>query len=204
MRLQNPFAVLSTTGIDSQVLAVLTRSERFLTVTEIHQLLPEGGSHQGVRLSVQRLSTQGIVLEQRIGRSLSYQFNRQHLLAEAVLAISRAKHTLITEIKKTIDSWAVQPLAVFLFGSAARNEMTNQSDIDLFFALETKDVDSAQNLIHELTQQLALITGNDVRPLVYAESEISETEIFRQILSDGIHISGEPNWLKKALRSETY
>ena len=41
MRLQNPFSAISTTGIDSQVLTVLVRSEQYLTIREIHQLLPE-------------------------------------------------------------------------------------------------------------------------------------------------------------------
>lgn len=47
MRLQNPFAVASTTGMDSQVLTVLARAEQFLTVHQLHQLLPESGSSPG-------------------------------------------------------------------------------------------------------------------------------------------------------------
>ena len=49
MRLQNPFASLSTAGLDSQVLTVLARSNQYLTIQQIHQLLPETGSLAGVR-----------------------------------------------------------------------------------------------------------------------------------------------------------
>lgn len=42
MRVQNPFAGVGTTGLDSQVLMALARAGDYLIVDEIHRLLPEG------------------------------------------------------------------------------------------------------------------------------------------------------------------
>lgn len=72
MHLQNPFAVVSAIGLDSQVLTVLARTEQYLSIRQIHQLLPEEGSPQGVRKSVVRLVEQGTVLERVTGRSYAY------------------------------------------------------------------------------------------------------------------------------------
>ena len=204
MRLQNPFAAVSTTGLDSQVLMVLVRTEQYLSIHQIHQLLPEEGSPQGVRKSVVRLVQQGAVLERVTGRSYSYALNRDHLLADAVLQIANAKSELFSRMAQLISEWRIQPLTVKVFGSAARNEMRTDSDIDLLVVMSDSATEEAvEDSVRRLADQVALWTGNDVRPLVYRSSEVRPASIFDSILEDGIDIAGDPSWLRKQLRTAT-
>jgi predicted nucleotidyltransferase len=198
MRLQNPFAVISTTGIDSQVLTVLARSEQYFAVHQIHELLPEDGSYQGVRVSLVRLVAQGTVLERVTGRSFAYALNRDHLLAGAILQIAAAKTELISRMAQIVSEWQIQPLTVKIFGSAARKDMRTDSDIDLLVVMPDSAADEA---VGHLAAQTTLWTGNDVRPLIYRSSEVRQASILTSILEDGIDISGDPYWLRKRLRN---
>lgn len=203
MRLQNPFAVISPTGLDSQVFTVLTRTEQYLSVRQIHQLLPEEGSHQGVRACVARLVEQGVVLERITGRSLAYALNHDHLLIEPIQKIANAKAELIFRMNKIISEWSFQPHTAKIFGSAARNEMRTSSDIDLLIVVpESASEDDVEDAVRRLAAQATLWTGNDVRPLVYRSCEVQSARIFDSILDDSINIAGDPNWLRQQLRRE--
>lgn len=202
MRLQNPFAALNTTGIDSQVLLVLARTEQYLTVSQVHSLLPERGSLEGIRKSLARLVAQGTVLERVTGRSAAFALNREHLLAGPILQIAAAKQELIRRLAHLISEWKVQPCTVKLFGSAARSEMREASDIDLLFVMPDEiDAEEAAELVGRLSKQVNQWTGNDVRPLMYFGAEIKPASIFESILREGIDIAGDPNWLRRQLRT---
>jgi predicted nucleotidyltransferase len=203
MRLQNPFATVSTIGLDSQVLTVLARSEQYLSVRQIHQLLPEEGSPQGVRKSVIRLVEQGVIWERVTGRSFAYALNRDHLLAEAILKIANAKTELLSRMSQVISEWSIQPLTAKIFGSAARNQMRTGSDIDLFLVMpDSASDDVVEDLVRQLAANAASWTGNEVRPIVYRSSEVRPASIFNSILEDGIDISGDSSWLRRQLRKD--
>jgi predicted nucleotidyltransferase len=203
MRLQNPFAVVSPTGLDSQVLTVLARSEQYLSVRQIHHLLPEEGSHQGVRACVARLVDQGVVLERVTGRSLAYALNQNHLLIEPILKIANAKGELLFRMGQIIAEWSFRPHTVKIFGSAARSEMRTASDIDLLIVVPDSVLeDDVEEAVSQLAAQATLWTGNDVRPLVYRSSEVQSARIFDLILENSIDIAGDPSWLRTQLRRQ--
>lgn len=202
MRLQNPFAAISTTGIDSQLLVVLARTEKHLTVQEICGLLPEEGSLEGVRKSIARLTLQGTVLRRTTGRSAAYALNREHLLAQPILEIANAKKEFIQRLAECISVWEVQPHTVKIFGSGARDEMTEASDIDLLVVMPAEiDRDGATALVDDLADRGKRWTGNDVRPLMYFEDEVRPASIFDSILAEGIDVAGDPSWLRRHLRA---
>lgn len=201
MRLQNPFSAIDTAGIDSQVLTVLARLDGYLPVQQIQKMIPETGSVEGVRKSVGRLVTEGTVLERITGRSAAYALNREHLLAEPILRIARAKLDFVDRLARLVSEWQIQPLTVTLFGSAARNEMQSDSDIDLLVVLPDQvDIDHAELLIDHLAAQANIWTGNDIRPLLYRSSEVTAARIFDEILHDGVNIMGDPTWLRRRLQ----
>lgn len=201
MRLQNPFAALNPSGLDSQVLLVLARTDQHLSVQQIHQLLPEGGSRAGVQKSVARFLEQGTVVERRSGRSRSFALNDEHLLAGPIREIAASKRLLLSRMVEAIDAWSVQPITAALFGSAARNEMHADSDIDLLVVMPD-DVDDAtvDELVGGLAARAAAWTGNDVRPLIYRAGEVEPAKVFETILDEGIDVAGDPAWLRRRLR----
>lgn len=201
MRLQNPFSAINSSNLEAQILYVLTRAEARFSAQEIHRLLPEGGSNQGTRNALQRLVQHGIALSEPVGNQAVYMFNRQHLLADARLNIAQAKRNFLAALHDMISAWRVQPLTVQLFGSAARIEMVVDSDIDIFLCwpddADENEID-ARNA--ELTHHASLWTGNDVRLLKYAASEVAPSAIFTEIMRDGLNVLGDPNWLRRHLR----
>lgn len=199
MRMQNPFAAIGPTGVDSLVLSVLARSVGTYTNSDIMGLLPEKASREAIRQSTARLVTQGVVTESRAGNLSMFNLNREHVLADAILAIAKAKQAFMERLRKEISVWPMQPISVKLFGSAARDDMTDDSDIDLLVILPDAWPED-DNHIQELSSKASAWTGNDVRPLVYTESEIADAPIFKSILIDGIDVTGDRNWLRRRMR----
>lgn len=199
MRMQNPFAAIGPTGVDSLVLSVLARSVGTYTNSDIMGLLPEKASREAIRQATARLVTQGVVTESRAGNLSMFILNREHVLADAILAIAKAKQAFMERLRKEISAWPMQPISVKLFGSAARDDMTDDSDIDLLVILPDAWPED-DNHIQELSSKASAWTGNDVRPLVYTESEIADAPIFRSILIDGIDVTGDRNWLRRRMR----
>ena len=167
MRLQNPFAALSPTGLDSQVLLVPARVDAELTVLRIHALIPEEGSLPGIRIAAKRLADQGVLNQRVIPRVHLYALNREHRLVEFICAIADTRQGLIDRIRAMISAWCLQPSTAKLFGSAARNDMRSDSDIDLLFVFRDGVEEEGLDLSGALADTIRAWTGNDVRPLVY-------------------------------------
>lgn len=200
MQLQNPFSALIN-GLESQVLNVLCRSENLYSLSEIVQLAPEDVSRTGASKAIKRLVSQGLVEQFSHANSYMYRLNREHLLAPAVLEISRAKSLLIERLQTEIANWAVKPITVTLFGSAARDEMKAESDIDLLIVWDNDtDEDTRFTLSSDIADKGSMWTGNDLRILEYTTDEITPSAIFSEILSDGVHVYGDQSWLRRAVR----
>lgn len=200
MRLQNPLATISPT-LDMGVLYVLARADAEFTAPGLNALLPEGGSLAGVRKALARLVEQGIVLEKVTGRTHTYTLNIDHLLADSVKSMASAKERLSERTEQTVRAWEFRPIVVTIFGSAARNDMRTDSDIDLFIALpDAVDELLAETKIAQLAASFSAWTGNDTRPLVYRESEVAPAPIFDSIVFEGQTIYGDGRWLKRKLR----
>lgn len=200
MRLQHPLASVSPT-VGAAALAVLTSADTPFTVPRIQTLLPQQASLPGLRKALAPLVTQGIVLEAVVGNTRSYQLNREHLLAEPLIAMTRSRGLLLVRMRERITAWTVQPTAITMFGSAARGDMDDDSDIDLLIIL-TDDAqdDTVHDQIDRLTADITRWTGNDTRPLVYREYEIAPSPIFDSIMDEGIDVAGDASWLRRRLR----
>lgn len=194
MKLHSPFSALATTSVDALALKVLAGADHIFSVSEVHRLAPEKASREAIRLSLGRLAQHGIASEHRIGHAVGYSLNRAHLLAGAIPQIASAKQRLLDCIQDEVATWDPQPVAVWLFGSAARGEMTLESDIDLLF-VTPGPTEQLGAQIGVLADRVRLWTGNTCNPLVYAAEEVSEAEVFREILKDGACLAGERSWL---------
>ena len=202
MRLQNPFAALAPVGLDSQVLTVLSRSRDHLTADQIHRVLPEHGSLSGVRKSLDRLLRQGIVSERAAGHTSGYALNQDHLLINAVLMVADAKSALTTRIRETVQQqFSFEPTLVVMFGSAARGDMSDDSDIDVLFVIpDGVPEEQAEDQLSDLAHSVLTWTGNTVDLLSYREEEVIFAPIFDSVMREGIEILGDMAWLRRASR----
>lgn len=115
-------------SLEGPTLMVLAGTTAPLSLSTISRLAG-AGSISGVRKALLRLVRQGVVLEAPGG----YLLNREHLAAAAVIQLARLR----TDFNQRIAAWAQTlpeaPILLGLFGSYARKDGDEDSDIDILF-----------------------------------------------------------------------
>jgi predicted nucleotidyltransferase len=72
-----------------------------------------------------------------------YRLNREHVAADGILALAQMWSALVGRIRANLGTWPVAPEAAWLFGSAARGERTERSDLDVFLVRPASGLASA-------------------------------------------------------------
>jgi len=173
VNLARPYAILRR-RVDAEVLRVLAGTTEPMTGREVHRLVGHG-SHRTVQLSLHHLASEGLLDVREYGPSKLYTFNREHLAADPILTIVGIRALLLEQLRSTIAEWELAPAHASLFGSAARGDGDEESDIDLLIVRPDK-VDAEDERwraqVDDLRQRVGRWTGN--RPAV---SEMSESEL---------------------------
>jgi predicted nucleotidyltransferase len=176
---------------------LVARSEaKEFTPPEIHRLIGDW-SEDGVRKALRRLVDTGVVDAERKGNAYLYRLNRRHLAADAIVELAGLRHSFIRRLQDTLGAWAEPPAHAVLFGSAARREMSVDSDIDVFVVRPADATDDVtwRAQLYALQEQASAWTGNDVRILEYSESDVetglaSGDPVLADIGRDGIWLAG--------------
>jgi|NGEPerStandDraft_6_1074524.scaffolds.fasta_scaffold02371_8 hypothetical protein len=119
-------------ALAAEVLVVLARTTMPLTGRKVHGLIPGPASQKGVSLVLGQLVDSGLVDATPAGRAVLYQLNREHVAADAVLALVDLRGKLFMRIRQHMATWTHPPVAAAVFGSAARGDGGTASDIDVF------------------------------------------------------------------------
>jgi hypothetical protein len=198
VQLQRPLTTV-TAAVDGDVLAVLARASEPLTIADICGAVP-GRSYAGVRNSAERLVEQGIVDGRRTGRTKSFALNREHLAADAIVALAGLRVTLLERLRSGCAGIPLRHAAVF--GSAAVGSMRPDSDLDLCFVVVSGRRPDAEEAIHALCDRARRWTGNIVHPIVYDEDELDAADpLLGSVARDGVPIAGDGRWLLRRLRT---
>jgi len=161
--------------LDADVLIVLLGTTMPATGRQI-QRLARSGSQQGVAKVLLRLEETGLVSAAEAGAARLYLLNRDHVAFEAVAALADLRGKLFDRIRHAIEAWAVQPLAVSVFGSAARGDGSTSSDIDLLFVRPRGvDVDHPDwsQAMFDLAQSIFAWSGNRANTLQVTVAEVA-------------------------------
>ncbi len=205
MELSRPLSTVTPT-LDGDVLAVLARSGAEFTTGQLHRILTNG-SQEGIRKVLQRLVGQGVVLAVRVGNAYGYRFNRDHLAAEYILGLARLPENLLKRLEDRLGSWASAPVYAAVFGSAATGSMTSTSDLDILLVRPDDADDVAwETQVDDLAAEVTRWIGNEVRPLVFTETEVADRgrdePVLRDVLADGLIVAGKRSWLNGQLRKK--
>ncbi|MGA1836911.1 nucleotidyltransferase domain-containing protein [Herbiconiux sp. 11R-BC] len=203
MQLQNPLAVLVPT-LDALVLDTVTRANgEPLDAAALARSI--GRSYTGTRETLERLVRQGIVLSQSIGRTRIYSMNTSHLLAPMIIEMVNARRLFVETLRaRSSQIFTEEPAYSALFGSAARGEMREDSDIDVFLLRRRGSSDDVfEGEAQEFMREITALTGNTASALIYGEEEISamrSQRVFTDIMRDGIAITGTVGDFRRLLR----
>jgi predicted nucleotidyltransferase len=129
VNLSDPTRAVTPT-LDGPVLAALAVAGKPLTVGQLAEQTARG-SEIGVRRSLARLVEQGIVSATLMGRNQVHELNRDHVAADIAISLAGLRSTLWENFRREFKEWKVRPLYASVFGSAARADGDEASDIDL-------------------------------------------------------------------------
>lgn len=190
-------------NLQGDVLGVLARTERPLSGRAVAELLGGRGSVSGVAIALKRLVEAGVVTAEDNPPAVLYQLNRDHLAADAIIALGTMRERLIDMVRDTVSAWEPPAYGAWLFGSFARGEGGPGSDIDLLVVAPDSEATSAQWQIQlrALSRSLRRATGNDCQILTLTSAEweqrlTEESRLVHDLRRDGIALTARriPNY----------
>jgi hypothetical protein len=159
------------------------------------------GTEAGTRRALDRMSLSGLVSRDLIGERAVYALNYDHLLHQAVSDLLGVGDQLVRRLGKELGSWEPAPVSAALYGSAARRDGDDDSDIDLLLirpSMPTKPArDKWESQVERLRDRVLRWTGNhcqitdrphpEIRRLVNAGEPIVDS--WRR---DAVVLAGQP------------
>lgn len=204
MQLNKPFATVTPT-LDGDVLAVLASADVTFTISQVQRILGTA-SGEGIRKVLNRLTTQGVVLHDEVGRTHTYRLNTEHLAAQPIMALSRLNATFLHRLEQHLTEWQAALRFAAVFGSAATGRMRLDSDIDVFLVRATDSEDDAwDQRVTELARLVTAWTGNDGRIVEYTEDELRAAvaagePLLDDVSTQGLTVAGRRAWFTAQLR----
>lgn len=133
----------------------------------------------------------GIVDLQPRSNGNAYSLNHDHLLARPILLMAKALLDLTEAIRADVRDWTLQPIAGWLYGSAARGDGGRASDIDLFFVLPNDDDhDAWEGQFTQLIVHVNRLTGNAVQVLPHKLDSFLELERAKSPFTANLRVDG--------------
>lgn len=151
-------------SLDGAVLRALAGTSSPLRLSAVHRLAGDG-SLSGVRRVLVRLVGTGIVAAVPGG----YVLNREHVATPAIEALADLWGEAFERIRRHVAGWDVQPRLVGCFGSAARRDGDDTSDVDL---LVVSDADDIAEHAAELARHVEAWTGNATRVVALRDRDL--------------------------------
>lgn len=186
-------------SLDSDVLAVLSRTESALGATRIARLA-DRGSRQGVSRVLDRLVEHGLVLAHPTNAGHVYQLNRRHVLVPALTSALEAGERVRGLLTEQVRGLRPRPAHASVFGSFARGEGSPGSDIDLLIVVPA-DQDPHEDTwvaqVRAAQEQVLVATGNRLEPLVLtleglANAVAAGEPIVDSLAADSVLLAGQP------------
>lgn len=153
------------------------------------------GSQPAVNAALDRLVSQGLVTRAPAPPAYLYAVNREHLAYPAVEALASMRTELISRLRAALSAWETSPVHASLFGSAARGDGDERSDIDIFLVRPrsvAEDDEGWQRQTDELSAAVEAWTGNPVSLIEFSDDRVADMtpEALAPMLSDGVQAFG--------------
>ena len=183
MLLNEPFGGVIP-GARGAVLSTLLRTDARLTGRQVHALVSDRHSLWSVQESLKAWAQLGVVHTQVIGRAVVHSINEDHYTVAPLRSLLDPIAAL-TETAGQIAGDRVE--AIILFGSVARGEAHEGSDIDLAVIAQS-GWDGRVDLEDAVRSRL----GNDCDALVFTAEDFARLAAAREPVVDEILLEGIP------------
>jgi hypothetical protein len=181
-------------ALRARVLTVLARTDVGLTGRRVASLAD--GSVAGVAKVLEALVSGGLVHRADAGSAGLYTLNRAHLAAPAVEVLAGMRNEFFARLRKRVAEFTTPPASAVVFGSAARGDGTEESDVDLLLVRPpgVQDDDEAwAGDVERLGRLVVDWTGNALNVVEYGVDEIGTSAprpLMDAIESEGVPVHG--------------
>jgi predicted nucleotidyltransferase len=196
MDLQHPLRSL-VPSLDWAVLEVLAGTESGLGASQIARLSYDG-SRSGQAPILDRLVRQGLVIAEPANQGFLYRLNRDHLLTPAILHAAGLRGRLLELLAERARQLTPMPMHASVFGSFARGEAGEESDIDLLLIAATdQDVTEWESAIELIENAVRRWTGNSCSCMAFSLERLHKffaqgEPIVESWAADGVLLMGDP------------
>ena len=183
-------------GVQGRLLAVLAEVTAPLTLRTLARLADVSPA-QASRV-LPRLVELGLVERREVPPASQLLLVRENVAAQLVLALADARTTVLQRMGEAAADIRPAPRAIVVFGSFARGEADDESDIDVL-VVRPDDIDEDDQRWSESLEawrrQVRAIAGNGVEMLEATAAEAvaklrGRSELWRDIRRDGIVVHG--------------
>jgi predicted nucleotidyltransferase len=184
MDFSNPFGGLIP-GPQGQVLSALLRTSTPLTGRQIHRLVGAGRSLASTQQAITALIDLGVINVTQAGRAHLHVVNPDHYAVSPLRMLLDPVGLLEGLVRSVVDP---SVRAVVLFGSVARGEATERSDIDLA-VIAPGSWPGRVDLAEAVTRRM----GNACDVIVFTPEEFARSKepVVEGIVRDGVALYGE-------------
>jgi len=143
------------------------------------------------------LAAMGLVTSTPVGRSIVHTLVRDNVFVERMVSPVFAAEEAIPEIleEELRDAFALDAESIVLFGSYARGEQQEESDVDAVLVSSGDAKDALERRVDEYVSRFRTRFGATLSPLVYDRQEAAELStrapaLFDSIVQDAIVLMG--------------
>jgi DNA-binding MarR family transcriptional regulator len=183
-------------GAQGRVLAVLAQTTAELNLSTLARLADVSVA-QASRV-MPGLVDLGLVERREIPPSSQFRLVRENVAAQAIIDLARSRDTALDRIGAAVAALPFQPVSVLVFGSFARGEADEHSDLDAIIVRPDdvdEDDDAWATAIERWRGDAQAITGNRVEILDVARHQAGtklagRTSLWRDVVRDGVVVHG--------------
>jgi predicted nucleotidyltransferase len=142
-----------------------------------------------------------IIVQRKAGRSILYKINKNHTLFNKIKELlDLEKNSLLNVAKEFASSISKNYIsAIILFGSVARGDFTEKSDIDILVSYTDE---RAKKQVRDFVDKILTIYDVHIVPIFLTQKEIEERikrfdNFIITVINEGRLLYGEAQWLKK-------
>ena len=160
-----------------------------------------GMSYGTVHPAMQKLVESRIIVTQKIGRSIAYRINQIHILFPDIKALFNSEVSAFKEkaieFAELVEKKGIEN--IILFGSAAREQVTEAGDIDLLFIYRDKTVkEKIEDHVLDFLENYDIVISPIFLSIKETKKRMRDLDDFiLGAIDEGIIIYGDRTWLKK-------